>query len=236
MELDEYTHSFDGKERRVFRAANPGKTPIAVFHELPGLSDTTFGMAEWLAGEGFDVHLPLLFGRPRQSSNIGFLQMCVSREFAMFRANKDSPITGWLTSLCRRLAADAPHGRVGVIGMCATGGLVLSLIWDECVGAAVAAQPALPFRRRTSGIDDGELGASLDSVERAVASGKPLLMTAFEGDGICPAARQQAYRDTFGEEAVRTYPGNAHSTLTGDTLPEIRAEVLSFLRAAMQGD
>jgi dienelactone hydrolase len=233
MDLDQYTHTHEKQRRRVFRAANPGKPPIAVFHELPGLSDTTFGMAEWLASEGFDVHLPLLFGKPGQSSNIGFLQMCVSREFAMFRANKDSPIVGWLRSLCRRLASDAPGGRVGVIGMCATGGLVLSLIWDDSVGAAVAAQPSLPFRRRTSAIDDGELGASLESVEKAVTSGKPVMMTAFEGDGFCSAARQQAYRDVFGAEAVQTYPGGAHSTLTGDTRPEIRAEVLSFLRSSL---
>lgn len=234
MTLSEYTHTHDRKTRPVFHAFNPGKPPVVVFHELPGLSDATIEFGQWLSDEGFDAHLPLMFGSVGQASNIGFLQMCISREFAMFRANKDSKITTWLRSLCRRLAQDAPDGRVGVIGMCATGGLVLSLIWDDTVGAAVAAQPSLPLRTRRAKIDSSELGASLTTVEHAAKSGKPMLVTAFDGDTICTAARIDAYRNVVGEDAIRTYPGKGHSTLVGDTRPEIRADLVTFLRGAMR--
>ncbi|MDH4118339.1 MAG: dienelactone hydrolase family protein [Acidimicrobiia bacterium] len=231
MAFTEYTHSDGRKERIVLRAANPGRSPIIVFHELPGLSAGTMAFGEWLRDEGFDAHLPLLFGKIGQSSNAGFIQMCVSREFAMFRSDRDSKITGWLRSLCHEVAKDAPDGKVGVIGMCATGGLVLSLIWDDSVGAAVAAQPSLPFRSARADIDASELGASVASVDRAVESGKPLLVTAFEDDRFCTAARVQAWEQRFGSDVITTWPGSEHSTLVADTTPEIRATLLEFLTA-----
>ncbi|HEY9752594.1 MAG TPA: hypothetical protein V6C46_06570 [Coleofasciculaceae cyanobacterium] len=73
------------------------------------------------------------------------MQLCIGQEFYCFAKHQSSLITDWLRSLCRKAKQECGHRDVGVIGMCFTGGFVLSLMADESVIAPVICQPSLPF-------------------------------------------------------------------------------------------
>jgi dienelactone hydrolase len=66
-------------------------SPVLVMHELSGLNATAAGFARRLAGEGFRVHLPHLFGEPMQAAAFrNSLWLCISREFGRL-AGPDHP-------------------------------------------------------------------------------------------------------------------------------------------------
>jgi len=59
---DEFVFSDSGIAHPVYRrGSGPG---VAVIHELPGMSAACIGLANEIAGHGFSVYLPLLFGKP----------------------------------------------------------------------------------------------------------------------------------------------------------------------------
>lgn len=218
--FEETVFEAQGVSRPVFRRGQgPG---VVLLHELPGFTEETREFADWLAGQGFHVVVPLLFGRALQSVARGLAVaplLCVRREFALFTAGKASPITGWLRGLCRRVHEDCGGSGVGLIGMCLTGGFVLSTMIDPSVAAPVAAQPSLPLFH-SSGVDADE-----DTLRRAAARADraPLLALRFEDDWRVPAARFELLMDAFcaGQDGCARFsqvvvPGKGHATLTFD--------------------
>ena len=219
----------------VYKLERRGARRALLMHELPGLSEDCVDFARRLYGEGFEVHVPLLFGSLGQSSLLrGSYQMwCMRKQFELFRNNRSSPIADLLRRLCERLAADS--GPVGVIGMCATGGLVMSLMYSPSVAAAVAAQPAMPIRLFYTRKAEQNLGASAQEVKLSAASGTPLLGLRFTWDPLCPANRLRQLRETFGEryqEHVASGNGLRHATLTEDaaTSADAVSRTVAFLR------
>jgi dienelactone hydrolase len=189
----------------------PGeKSPaVLVMHELPGLTENCLRFAERLVDQGFTVYLPLLFGELGESSQplqlgantVRFtVQLCMSREFSLLKAGASSPIVDWLRGLCQHLYQKEEHHcfpGIGAIGMCLTGGFVLSLMIDESVIAPVASQPSLPL-----GLTPGQrkaLDISPCDLERAKqrAEETGLLVVRFQEDVISPAARLQTLENTF---------------------------------------
>jgi len=192
--------------------------PVVLLHELPGLSKQCLRLARDLHVAGFSVHMPLLFGRLGQGSALkGVYQMwCLRGEFQLLRNGRTSRISGWIRSLCDEVGSG--EGTVGVVGMCATGGLIMSVMYQPSVGAAVSAQPALPFRLFYTARSPAHLGASLQDVERSAASATPLMASRFRRDPICPPNRVAAMEDVFtkAEFVRREGPGWRHATLTLD--------------------
>ncbi len=236
--LAEYSFTYDGVTRDVVRVGDGGPAVI-VLHELFGVSETCLELADFLSTD-FQVHLPVLFGSPGRSSPVAAIgrALCVRRELTLLSADRSSPIAGWLRALARHAAAGAAF-RVGVIGMCLTGGLVFPVVLDPSVGAAVAAQPSLPWRPGSTTVTADELGDTAAAMAQAAATGTPVLGLRFAGDSTCPGSRfdrlQAVYREQAGtflrNPPGGDYPGTRHSTLTDhvDQTPGARDTVRAFL-------
>ena len=156
--------------------------------------------------ENFTVYMPLLFGEPDLPLSVPKMlqytaQLCISKKFYCFAKNKSSPITDWLKALCRQAKQECGGKGVGVIGMCLTGGFVLSLMADDSVIAPVASQPSLPFGITSA--HKGALGVSPEDLavakERA-NNGVPILALRFSEDKISSPERFVTLRQEFGEE------------------------------------
>ena len=194
----------DSPSKRLVYKKGSGAAVI-LMHELPGMIPECVDLGRRLA-ENFTVYLPLLFGEPDQPFSLTKMMqhtalLCISQEFYCFAKNKSSPITKWLKALCRQAKQECGGKGVGVIGMCLTGGFVLSLMADENVIAPVASQPSLPFgitpaHKAALGVSPEDLAVAK---ERAKV-GVPILALRFSEDKISPQEKIMRLRQEFGEE------------------------------------
>lgn len=223
-------HEHGGREKLVLRTGEESAArTVVLLHELGGLSPDTINYAKTLADSGCVVYLPVLFGKSGQANAFkGSLQVCWSRQFTILLSDRSSPIASWLGALCDTISAKRQQP-IAVIGMCATGGLVFTLLGRDSVGGGVAAQPSLPLRSPASPPNPLSLGASRPEIESPLARGKPLLALRFEHDRICPAGRLVQIQESFPNANVVTLPGPHHSTLVYDANPDARRAVLDLL-------
>ncbi|MBD2095604.1 dienelactone hydrolase family protein [Trichocoleus sp. FACHB-591] len=228
-----------------------GKGPaVLILHELPGMTTECIELAERVAAQGFTVFLPLMFGKPGRSSFLSnLIHVCISREFRCLARHESSPITNWLRALCREVYPQCGGRGVGAIGMCITGGFVLSMMLEPEMIAPVICQPGLPFGRTKP--DRQSLGMAPEELEAAkinAANGVPLLGFRFTQDQLCPAERFERLRQEFGEAFDGTeIPSEAgkkaygllppHSVLTysfvdeqGNPTQQAMDRVLTFLK------
>ncbi len=245
-----------GKTKPVLVTGTTGPAVI-VIHEICGFTPALARFCRWLRDAGFRVYAPILFGKPGTDNSevpsaARTVWLCVSREFTIFRANQSSPVTEWLRALAC-LAHEECGGRgVGAVGMCLTGGFVLSMALDPVVLAPVLAQPGLPaFNPAALDIAPADLAR----VQQRTREGLELRGYRFESDTICQASRFAALRDSFGAAFVGIeLPDSAgnpdgmkargkppHSVFTADLIdaagqPTRAAvdDVIAFLRGALQ--
>jgi dienelactone hydrolase len=219
------------------RGSGPG---VLLMHELPGMVPECVDLARHIAAQGFTVFMPLLFGEAGAPPATAQLtaHVCISREFHCFAHNKSSPITRWLRALCvQRIRPRCPGPGIGAIGMCFTGGFVLSLFVDDLMLAPVICQPGLPFPSLKPGAGKA-LAVSPEDLQEAKASTVPILGFRFEGDKICPKERFDTLRHEFGKRFEGSeLPGSDHSVMTlsfvnDPTHPTFKARerMLTFLR------
>ena len=228
-----FTHA--GVGRAIYtRGSGRG---VVVMHEIPGITPQVAAFARRVAGEGFRVYLPHLFGEPGRPISNGYVlgqmaRACLSREFAVLATRRASPITDWLRALCRQAHAECGGPGVGAVGMCLTGNFALALMVDEAVMAPVLSQPSLPFgisaaQRAALHVSD----AALATAQRRAAAGCTVLGLRFTNDPLCRAERFATLRRVLGDgfEAIEidSSPGNphgirrlAHSVLTTDLVDE----------------
>ncbi|MGK7896025.1 MAG: dienelactone hydrolase family protein [Xenococcus sp. (in: cyanobacteria)] len=194
----------NGSSQRLVYKKGSGAAVI-LMHELPGMIPECVDLARRLA-ENFTVYLPLLFGEADRPLSVPKMlqytaQICISKEFYCFAKNKSSPITDWLKALCRHAKQESGGKGVGVIGMCLTGGFVLSLMADDSVIAPVASQPSLPFGIASA--HKSALGVSPEELEIAkerANNGVPILALRFSEDKISSSKKFVTLRQEFGEE------------------------------------
>ncbi|MGV2831283.1 dienelactone hydrolase family protein [Myxosarcina sp. GI1(2024)] len=190
-------------KRLVFKKGSGAA--VILMHELSGIIPECVDLARRLA-EHFTIYLPLLFGKTDKPVSVPRMlqytaQICISKEFYCFAKNKSSPITDWLKALCRQAKQECGGNGVGVIGMCLTGGFVLSLMADDSVIAPVASQPSLPFGITSA--HKAALGISVEELERAkekASNGVPILALRFSEDKISPPEKFVTLRQEFGKE------------------------------------
>lgn len=217
--LDEITHT-------VYRLGPKNRPGVLLIHELPGMTPRCIDLADLIAQEGFRIYLPLLFGKPGGNSPVKAI--CVRKEINFFSANGASKLSPWLRALCRRIYEECGGNGVGVIGMCMTGSIVLSVMLEPRVLVPVMSQPALPLplifgreeKQAALGVPDQDVLAAQQK-----ATTCPILGYRFVTDTKCPAERFQTLRSKFGANFLGTEiptgpnnPGNipngAHSVLT----------------------
>jgi dienelactone hydrolase len=239
--FEHFQHRDDrGRSRCVYKIGNG--PPIILMHELPGMGPECVTLAGHFAGEGFTVYLPLLFGRPgHKSPRRNFLRICISREFHLWSKSKHSVVTDWLRSLARFVHEAHAGSKVGVVGMCFSGGYVLAMMDAPFVGAPILSQPALPLGRRLSA--KRALGVAPSELEAAKARRIPVVALRFKGDTICTADRMNRLKCEFGTclRLINVDPPadkpNAHSVLTEEwqrnpnaSIEAALVEVVRFLK------
>ncbi len=190
-------------ERIVYKKGNgPG---VILMHELPGMIPECVDLARRLAEANFTVYLPLLFGEPNSQLSVPKIlqyvaQLCISKEFYLLAKNQSSPIADWLKALCRQAKVECGGNGVGVIGMCLTGGFVLSLMADDSVIGAVASQPSLPLRisqdrKESLGVSPQDLAAAKNRAE----NGARILALRFSEDATSPPEKFIRLQQEFGQ-------------------------------------
>ncbi len=204
----EFSFQHAGIEKTVFRLGATDQPSVLLMLELPGMTRHTIEFAKRLNARGFTVYLPLMFGKPDSAfepmKNI--LRCCISKEFHMLASHKPSLISDWLRALCGRIREDNGGAKIGAIGMCFTGGFVLSLMVDEHVIAPVMAQPghATGFSfmpgRASMGLPEAHVSAA---VERAKRDGIDVLGVRFTKDTMCPPDRFTMLESLLGEHFIR---------------------------------
>jgi dienelactone hydrolase len=210
-----FEFSDQGMSHPVYvRGSGPG---VLLMHELPGMVPQCVELARTIADRGFTVFMPLMFGEanaPPATSKLA-ARVCISQEFHCFAQHQSSPITRWLRSLCAlKIRSSCPGPGIGAIGMCFTGGFVLSLFVDDQLLAPVLCQPGLPFKSLKPGAG-AALGVSPEDLQEARTSSAPILGFRFEGDTICPKQRFETLRATFGSRFEgHELPGSDHSVMT----------------------
>ncbi len=117
----------------------------------------------------------------------------------MFAKNQSSPIVEWLKALCRYAQKESTGQKVGVIGMCLTGGFVLSLMADDSVIGAVSSQPSLPLRfsqaqKESLGISPEELATA----KTRTRDGVRILALRFSLDATSPPEKFIKLQQEFG--------------------------------------
>ncbi len=210
---------FDVTHKVYVGGAGP---PVILLHELDGFRPPVMRLAERLAfRRGFRVYLPRFFGKPwlpeMAGSAVGFAKVCIRREFYSWATGKASPVADWVRALARHAAKVEHTDRVGVVGMCLTGGIALAAVTEDKVGAAVAAQPSLPFAFGvwpfTTKSRKQDLGLSPAELTAVRGSETPILGLRFCGDKVSPEERLCALAELPGT-TTPALRGEGHATLT----------------------
>jgi dienelactone hydrolase len=134
------------KSRMVFWL---GKGPgVVLMHELPGLTEYVVNFGCEIADNGYAVFMPVMFGSPLPGPVgrwVNAFGLCINREFLLLSKRTSSPITDWLRALCVDVHRRCGGPGVAAVGLCLTGGFVLSMMVDKSVIAPVISEPGLPF-------------------------------------------------------------------------------------------
>lgn len=212
--------------REVYRI---GSGPaVIVIHEVPGLHPGVLAFARDLAAAGLTAFCPSLFGKPAKPVTRGYAlgvilkNICVRREFSVWKDGRSSPIVDWLRALARRAHEECGGKGVGAVGMCFTGGFALAMMTEPAVVAPVMSQPSLPLK------DKGGLDCSASELACAKRRFKDedlsLLALRFTSDHLVPNARIERLKAEFGDkvevveladaDAAPGVPMAPHSVLT----------------------
>jgi dienelactone hydrolase len=225
---------------QVFRIGPPAAPSVVLLHEMTGLSEKTFALAQCLHDHQLTVYLPLLFGSVGQdNATRGYVQACLRGPFECSAPSTTSRAIVWIEALCLR-ASELASAPVGVIGMCLTGSFPLALLRDRAVGAAVVCQPTLPFSAIRGGPADDQktdLGISGKDLAEAVRSDVSILALHYAQDPKSPDYRMERLEDIFKERvAVARLEGDRHSTLVGDHHSAAFADTVNYLKVRLGAD
>lgn len=239
VELPGFTHfDFTARNYRhtVYKRGDDSQPGVLVIQELPGILPETIALAERLHRDGYTVYMPHLFGainKPRGEILKNTARICVSLEFRVLANRRRSPVTDWLRALARHIQ-EATGGPIAAIGMCLSGGFVLTLMIDDSIAAPVMSQPSHADgmlnaeQRQSLGVPEADVSAA---VERAKRENIPVLGLRFTHDVMCPRARFDHLEDLLGDNFRRIdidsslfnpnrIPLIAHAVLTADYVDE----------------
>lgn len=185
----------------VFLLGPADAPPIIYIHEMPQITPEVAWAARALAKAGFRVIAPSLLGEPGQlMADAQMLpliwRVCVRREFrAFFNPGVTRPVVQWLRALAvSEIAGGAT--KVGVIGMCFSGGFALAAAAEAPFVAAASCQPSLPvFPKASIDVSDADLARVRERLDAGEVS---VVGYRFEGDTIASCAKFQTIADKLG--------------------------------------
>jgi dienelactone hydrolase len=227
--------------RRVYVIGAGRNAPkVILLHELPGLRDGDIHLGA-LLGVSFEVYMPLMFGTAGQDdSGRGNRQACKTDLFKCNDRNTRHPIAEDLLAMTNRICGDR---ECGVIGMCLTGSVPLSLLHANNVVALVLAQPTLPaiwhiWPFRALDISEEDTAAAMRIEEQRRAS---IYMVRYRHDWISGHGAFNRLRDRImpSKEKLSLFDakevdGRSHSTLVeDDKYPEVAKEQLVAVVTAL---
>lgn len=172
-----------------YRPAGAGPWPaVLLLHEMFGLTSQVRADARHLAREGFLVMAPNLY-------TDGMRKYCMKYVFGSLKNPADGDQLAELHRLLDVLKADPDcNGKLGVIGMCLTGGFVLQLARRDDVAAPVVYHHA-------TGIQDAEAADITRVVQGHFAAHDP----------ICPRGKIEALGKQLGGKLdAHVYDGVGH--------------------------
>jgi dienelactone hydrolase len=222
-------------------SSTAGEQPVVLLHELPGMTPECVALARRLAGDGFKVHMPLLFGEPDApgAANRNLVRICISaqmRHLFLSGGEKPAGLSQWIWSLMDRLADGQA---IAVIGMCFTGGFALAGIAHGNGIAAVCSQPSMPLFRlfgRTSTQLLGETGIAA-ALARSNALGKCVLAMRYRTDWISRQSHIDNISQAFGTSCeTADFPATEpkHALLTSNFSKDAYLQMTGFLNAAFK--
>jgi dienelactone hydrolase len=191
------------------RAPAAGGPAVIVIHELPGLHPQVFDFADRLVAAGMTVFLPSLFGTPGKPATKAYAlrsaigNICIRREFNVWKDGRSSPIVDWLRALARHAHATSGGPGVGAIGMCFTGGFALAMMTEPAVVAPVLSQPSMPAIGGGKGFIDASAAEIACARRRFEAEDLSLLGLRYKSDRLVPDARFDRYAAEFGDRFER---------------------------------
>ena len=229
----------NGREltREVYRAPQTGP-PVIVIHEAMGLTESTLGVAARVRDRNLTPILPLLVGSLRPGALAGavnFLRVCVVAEFGAWASNRSSPVANWLQALAAEEAKNVPEHRVGVIGMCFSGGYALAMTREPTVAGTVSSQPSFPMPvpglRRQLGMPPSDY----QTVRANTSNGRNIRALRYELDNMSPPHRQARIAAQFPEAELVVLPScrrRDHSVLS-DGVDTPREDVAAALTRSL---
>lgn len=207
--FEQFEFTFSDLSRPVYKLGDDSQPAVLIVLELPGMTEHTIAFAKRLNAQGYCVYLPLIFGSPNcHPASIGknLFQVCIRKEFHVLATNKSSLITDWLRGLCREMRDTHGGQPVGAIGMCFTGGFVISLMIDDAVIAPVMTQPG-HMGMITGDRWKSSLGIPREHLEQAKERSKrdniKIMGSRFTKDVMCPKERFDAMERHFGDRFLR---------------------------------
>ncbi|MBI1199756.1 MAG: dienelactone hydrolase [Phenylobacterium sp.] len=259
--------NLSGYERRAFKAAGlscplfvsrAGREPVIVLHELPSITPQVAHLAEVLGRAGFRIYMPSFLGRPGAVPNLldqaaSLAQACVRSEIlALKKGDHTRRAVAGLRVMAAQASAEAGGAKVGVLGLCLTGGFALATALEPTVAAAVASEPSLPLK---SPADIDLSPADQATLKARIREGDlRAILLRFQDDAISPCERLRRYGDVLeGGVASRCLPKSAanpayrgrvryHCVLTNELIEEagsdtvaVRNEVISFFDWRLRG-
>jgi len=209
-DFDKAPFSAAGLTFDVYASGNAGP-PVIVLHEATNLTPQVASFARVLVGAGFRVHMPSLVGNagdPFGGVDLAeWGQICLNKAFKGLVGSSTRPVVMWIRALVQKVTGLAPGQRVGVIGMCFSGGFALGAATEPAVAGAVACQPALPLVGAfpvigavTGADDEIDLDAGdLDILRHRLDAGDLRLQGyRFMEDGISPCDRMRKLTAVLG--------------------------------------
>ncbi len=207
--FDSFEFAANGISHRVLKKGDSRQPGVLLLQELPGITRATLDLAERLHDDSFTVYLPVLFGAPDSPWQPvkNFIRLCISAEFRLLTQRGRGPVSDYLRALCRHMQQECGGRPVGAIGLCLTGGFVLTLMIDAAVAAPVMSEPAHldgaldAFRATPSvGVPAEDFAAAKTRSER---ENVPVLGLRFTHDVTCPNARFDYLSEQLGERFRR---------------------------------
>ena len=238
---------------RVVPKNKNSTSSLLLLHEIDGLGCETGRLAHYLANRtGMDVYLPSFYGEPLEAPGLlSKIWIWTSLSFSPNWStvfNADSKVVDQLDLLVTHIHSQT-DSKVGVLGMCLTGGFPVALSTNPHVALGIVSQPALPFLAFGMESRLGSLGISEERMSQVIQKNDvPILGLRYALDPLSPPEKFHRLKKDLGSNffdctiSTDELPDQQdeiewHSVLTGSKPKEDRENIaVDFIKTHLLGE